>query len=121
MDRPHKKLDVWNLAMEFTLDIYQITKSFPVEKKFSLTDQLRRASVSVPSNIAEGASRNTKKEFIRYLYMAQGSLSEIDTQLEISIKLGYITQEACNKLYLKLERIGKMIVGLIKNQKNSLT
>jgi four helix bundle protein len=82
MNRPHKKLDVWQLAMECTFDIYRITKTFPIDEKFGLTDQLRRASVSVPSNIAEGASRNTKKEFVNYLYIAQGSLSEIDTQLD---------------------------------------
>lgn len=80
-------LDVWKLAMECVSDIYQITRAFPINKGFGLTDQLRRASVSIPSNIAEGSSRNTKKEFVNFLYMAQGSLSEIDTQLEIAIQL----------------------------------
>lgn len=117
MDRPHKNLDVWKLAMECVLDMYQITKSFPIDERFGLTEQLRRAAISIPSNIAEGSSRNTRKEFVNFLYIAQGSLSEIDTQLEISLKLGYVTIEDCNKVYLKLERIGKMITGLIKNQK----
>jgi four helix bundle protein len=117
MDRPHKNLDVWKLAMECVTDIYQITKTFPLDERFGLTDQLRRAAISIPSNIAEGSSRNTRKEFINFLYIAQGSLSEIDTQLEIAIKLVYVTPEDCNEVYLKLERIGKMITGLIKNQK----
>jgi four helix bundle protein len=63
MERPHKKLDVWKMAMDLVLDVYRVTKTFPMEEKYSLTDQLRRAAVSVPSNIAEGAARNTKKEF----------------------------------------------------------
>ena len=117
MDRPHKNLDVWKLAMECVSDIYRITKPFPVDERFGLTDQLRRAAISIPSNIAEGSSRNTKKEFVHFLYMAQGSLSEIDTQLEISVNLEYLTLEDSNEVYLKLERIGKMITGLIKNQK----
>jgi len=103
--------------MECVTDIYRITKTFPVGERFGLTDQLRRAAISIPSNIAEGSSRNTKKEFVNFLYMAQGSLSEIDTQLEIAIKLAYLTPEDCNEVYLKLERIGKMITGLIKNRK----
>ncbi len=93
MNRPHKNLDVWKLAMECVSDIYRITRAFPIDERFGLTDQLRRASVSIPSNIAEGSSRNTKKEFVNFLYMAQGSLSEIDTQLEIALKLEYITLE----------------------------
>jgi four helix bundle protein len=117
MDRPHKNLDVWKLAMECVTDIYLITKTFPLDERFGLTDQLRRAAISIPSNIAEGSSRSTKKEFVNFLYMAQGSLSEIDTQLEISLKLGYVTLEECKEVYIKLERIGKMITGLIKNQK----
>ena len=76
MDKPHKKLDLWNMAMELAVTIYQETDSFPREERYSLTDQIRRAVSSVPSNVAEGAGRQTKKEFINYLHMAQGSLSE---------------------------------------------
>ena len=76
MDKPHKKLDLWNTAMELAVTIYQVTDSFPREERYSLTDQIRRAVSSVPSNVAEGAGRQTKKEFINYLHMAQGSLSE---------------------------------------------
>ena len=76
MDKPHKKLDLWNTAMELAVTIYQVTDSFPREERYSLTDQIRRAVSSVPSNVGEGAGRQTKKEFINYLHMAQGSLSE---------------------------------------------
>jgi four helix bundle protein len=67
MERPHKKLDVWKMAMDLVFDVYRVTKNFPMEEKHSLTDQLRRAAVSVPSNIAEGAARNTRKEFANFL------------------------------------------------------
>lgn len=119
MERPHKKLDVWKLAIELVLDVYGVIKTFPMEEKYNLTDQLRRAVVSIPSNIAEGAARNTKKEFANFLYIAQGSLSELDTQLEIGFKLGYIKSNDFENLELKMDRIGKMISGLIKALKKS--
>jgi four helix bundle protein len=114
-EKPHKKLDVWKIAMDLVLDIYRITGNFPMEERYSLTDQMRRAAVSVPSNIAEGAARNTKKEFANFLYMAQGSLSELDTQLEIASKLGYLKLNGFEDLEVKVDRIGRMITGLIKN------
>ena len=120
MERPHKRLDAWKLAITLVLDVYRVTKTFPTEEKYNLTDQLRRSSVSVPSNIAEGASRNTKKEFANFLYIAQGSLSELDTQLEIALKLGYIKSIDFKDIDVKMDRIGKMISGLIKVQKKSI-
>jgi len=119
MEKPHKKLDVWKLAIELVLDVYGVIKTFPMEEKYNLTDQLRRAVVSIPSNIAEGAATNTKKEFANFLYIAQGSLSELDTQLEIAFKLGYIKSNDFENLELKMDRIGKMISGLIKALKQS--
>jgi len=79
MERPHKKLDVWQIAMSLVAEVYRITETLPASERFGLTNQIRRAAVSIPSNIAEGARRNTKKEFINFLYMAQGSLGELDT------------------------------------------
>ena len=119
MERPHKKLDVWKMAMDLVFDVYRVTKNFPMEEKYSLTDQLRRAAISVPSNIAEGAARNTKKEFTNFLYMAQGSLSELDTQSEIALKVGYVESKDFENLELKMDRIGRMITGLIKSVRNS--
>ena len=83
MEKPHKKLEVWKLAMEIAEDIYELTEKFPSPEKFGMVSQMRKSSVSIPSNIAEGAARNTKKEFINFLHIAQGSLSELDTQYRI--------------------------------------
>ncbi|SRR6266849_2493493 len=117
MDKPHKKLDLWNTAMELTVSVYITTDTFPKDERYSLTDQIRRAAVSVPSNIAEGAGRQTKKEFINYLHMAQGSLSELDTRLELARRLGYLAQDSWAMLDRQVERIDKMLSGLIRHQK----
>ncbi|HEY3166232.1 MAG TPA: four helix bundle protein [Candidatus Binatia bacterium] len=93
MEKPHKKLDAWKLSMDLVIDIYQITEKFPKGERYSLIDQIRRAAISIPSNIAEGAARQTKKEFANYLHMAQGSLSELDTQLDLAKRLGYLDDE----------------------------
>ena len=103
--------------MELAVTIYQVTDSFPREERYSLTDQIRRAVSSVPSNVAEGAGRQTKKEFINYLHMAQGSLSELDTQLELARRLGYLAQDSWTMLDRRVERIDKMLSGLIRHQK----
>ena len=113
MEKPHKKLDAWKLSMDLVIDVYQTTDRFPSQEKYSLTDQIRRATISIPSNIAEGAARQTKKEFTNYLHMAQGSLSELDTQLELARRLGYLDEEAWRILDQRMERIDKMISGLI--------
>lgn len=117
MDKPHKKLDLWRAAMELAVTIYQVTDSFPREERYGLTDQIRRASSSVPSNIAEGAGRQTRKEFINYLHIAQGSLSELDTHLELARRLGYFGQDSWTALDGKVERIDKMLSGLIRHQR----
>ena len=117
MDKPHKKLDLWNAVMELAVAVYKITELFPKEERYSLTDQIRRAVSSVPGNTAEGAARQTKKEFINYFHMAQGSLSELDTHLELSRRLGYLAQESWASLDKQIERIDKMLSGLIRHQK----
>jgi four helix bundle protein len=117
MDKPHKKLDLWRAAMELAVTIYQVTDSSPREERYGLTDQIRRASSSVPSNIAEGAGRQTRKEFINYLHIAQGSLSELDTHLELARRLGYFGQDSWTALDGTVERIDKMLSGLIRHQR----
>ncbi len=102
--------------MKFVLDIFDITKTFPAEEKYVLIPQVRRSVLSIPSNIAEGAGRNTKKEFANFLHVAQGSLSELDTQLEIALQLKYIATDLYDTLNTTMERIDKMLTGLIKNQ-----
>ncbi len=84
MEKPHKKLDAWRLSMDLVIDVYRITERFRREERYNLTNQIRRAVVSIPCNIAEGAARQTKKEFANYLHMAQGSLSELDTLFELA-------------------------------------
>ncbi|OPY78717.1 MAG: hypothetical protein A4E64_00717 [Syntrophorhabdus sp. PtaU1.Bin058] len=103
--------------MEFVLDLYDITKTFPAEEKFVLIPQMRRSVISIPSNIAEGAGRKTKKEFANFLHVAQGSLSELDTQLQIALQLKYVDTDLCNKLNTTMERIDKILTGLIRNQR----
>ena len=117
MDKPHKKLDVWRMSMAAAQTVYKITNTFPGEEKFGLISQMRRAVVSIPSNITEGAARQGKKEFKNFLSMAQGSLSELDTQLELAIALGYLSVEKSNKLSEQLVRIDKMLSALIRSLK----
>ena len=108
----HSDLDVWKKAIEFVAEIYKITKNFPKEEIYGLTSQIRRAAVSIPSNIAEGAARNYKKEFIQFLYIAVGSAAETETQLIIAKEIGYIENNTL--LLSEIGSIKKMILGLIK-------
>jgi len=112
-----KDLDVWNSAMGLVTDIYRLTKPFPKEELYGLTSQIRRSAVSIPSNIAEGAARKNKTEFIQFLYIALGSLSELETQLIISKNLNYTNSVA--DLLSKVIDIRKMIFGLIKSLKTN--
>ena len=111
--KTHKDLLVWKTSIELVTVVYELTKSFPEEEKFGLTNQLRRVAVSIPSNIAEGDARNSKKEFVRFLSIALGSSAELQTQLLISKNLGYLSEQ--NKLILEFEAVSKMISGLIRS------
>jgi len=116
--KTHKDLDVWNKAIDFVSDIYMLTKTFPKEELYGLTSQIRRAAISIPSNIAEGAARTSSKEFSQFLSIALGSIAETDTQLIISNNLNYINEQQLNKLSSKLTDIRKMILGLKKHLMN---
>jgi four helix bundle protein len=118
VEKPHKKLNVWKSSLELVTEIYGLTKSFPEEERYGLTSQMRRATVSIPSNIAEGAARKTKKEFTQFLHVAQGSLSELDTHLEIARRLTYVSEEKASQVGLQMEKIDKMLTGLIKQQQS---
>ena len=120
MDKPHKKLRGWQLSMDIAVDIYKLTETFPAEEKYGLVSQIRRSAVSISSNIAEGAARNSKKEFINFLYISLGSLSELDTQLELAKRLGYLTDEQWSFLDAKLSEEDKILCGLIKHKKKSI-
>ena len=110
--RPHEKLDVWSRAVEFVVALYKVTDGFPREEKFGLTSQLRRAAVSVPANIAEGAARKSYKEFLHFLSNAQGSASEVETELLIAYRLGFLEERRYKNLRAALDEIGRMITGL---------
>ncbi len=113
--KSYRDLDVWNIAMEFVSDVYKITKEFPKEEIYGLTQQLRRASVSVPSNIAEGSGRRSTQEFARFTNIASGSLCEVETQILLAISLCYVTSEQCELLFQKADRISKMLYSLNKS------
>ena len=108
-----KELEVWQKAIDAVVGIYQLSALFPEIEKFGLTNQMRRAAVSIPSNIAEGSARHHPKDFIHFLRIADGSAAEVETQLIIASKLGYIDQ--CNTLTNDLVVIRKMLAGLIKS------
>ena len=107
----HKDLDVWKCSMCFVKKIYELTKYFPKYEQYSLTDQIRRCAVSVPSNIAEGAARSSNKEYIRFIYISLGSLSEIETQLIIANELKYYNN---HEVLIEVEVIRKKLLNLVK-------
>jgi four helix bundle protein len=115
MEKPHKKLNVWQEGMKAAQAVYKLTNKFPADEKFGLVSQMRRAAISIPCNIAEGAARQGKKEFKNFLSMAQGSLSELDTQLELSVLLEYLSKESIEEIAGQLMRIDKMLTGLIRS------
>ena len=110
--RPHHNLDVWKKAVDLSVRVYAATESFPKEEKFGLTQQIRRAAVSIAANIAEGAGRKSRREFSRFLSIAQGSKSEVETELLIAFRLGYIAEQEYRNLIVSLNEVGRMITGL---------
>lgn len=113
MKRTHHNLEVWREAIKLVKAVYQLTTKFPQHETYALTSQMRRAAISIPSNIAEGAARSGDKEFLQFLFIARGSLSELETQIIISQELGYI-QEDRNFLET-IEKIFALLGGLIKS------
>jgi four helix bundle protein len=110
--RPHHKLEAWSKAIEFVTDVYKHTEGFPKEERDGLTSQVRRAAVSIPANLAEGAGRHSKKEFAHFLSNSQSSASELETELIIAHRLGYLDERTFARLISQLERIGRLITGL---------
>ena len=117
----HKDLRVWRQSIEMVTSIYLMTQSFPKEEMFGLVSQLRRASVSVPSNIAEGYARGTDKEKLHFLRISSGSMSEVETQLILGLNLGYIDQEKYNELSETVTSVWKQLNSLISSIKKRLT
>jgi four helix bundle protein len=116
--RSFRDLDVWKLSIEFVKNIYQITNKFPKSELFGLASQLRRAAISLPSNIAEGQVRNSSKEFKQFLGVTRGSLAEVETQLIISNEINYLIGEDLSSLLIDLDVIRKMIKALSNSLKS---
>ena len=118
MVQSYRDLVAWNKAMELVTEIYRVTHNFPKEELFGLMSQLRRAAVSIPSNIAEGKGRLSKGEFRQFLGNARGSLAELGTQILIAQNLNYLDEAEANRILVMVEEVGKVINGLLSAVKN---
>lgn len=114
----HKDLNVWKKSMNLVILTYRLTGQFPKEELFGLSSQMRRAAVSIPSNIAEGHGRNSDKELIRFLFISLGSASELETQILLSNKLDFLNEEGFNQLNELNNEIIRMLVALIRSKNN---
>lgn len=114
MFRSYRDLEVWQGAVSLVESVYHATSGFPQDERFGLTSQIRRAAASVPSNIAEGHARSSTRDFLRHLSISRGSLAELETQLLISHRLGYLSSERMDALASECESVGRMLHGLTK-------
>lgn len=109
-----KQLHVWKKSYQLALSIYKVSQSFPSEEKFGLTSQLRRASISISSNIAEGFSRETFRDKLKFYSIARGSLTEVESQILVSHGLGFIDRGTLEKIQKEIDTTGKILTGLIR-------
>lgn len=116
--KDHKDLDVWRESIELVTSVYALTSSFPRDEMFGLVNQMRRAAVSIPSNIAEGAARQGEREFIHFLHISLGSAAELETQVIIAGKLNYLG--AADQVLKKVETVRKMLHGLIRHYRTKV-
>lgn len=112
MGKPHEQLEAWKVSMQLVKSVYQLTGDFPDEERYGLAQQMRRAAVSIPSNLAEGAGRNGDKEFLYFIGIARGSLAELDTQLQLALMLGFLNSE--HDAFESADRVGRLLTGLHK-------
>lgn len=113
--RPHEKLEAWKKSIQLVICVYEATREFPREEQYGLVSQMRRAVVSVPSNIAEGAGRGSAGSFKNSLQIARGSLSELDTQVEVAYRLGYLNQARVEQLSGAIEEVSRILNGLVRS------
>jgi four helix bundle protein len=116
--KSYRELLVWQRSMSLVTNVYKSVRSFPKEETYGLSGQLRRAVVSIPSNIAEGQGRDYVKEFIHHLSFAYGSLMEVETQLQIAVNLGYLQQSDANILFEHSAEVGRLLNGLTRSLRN---
>jgi four helix bundle protein len=112
MGKPHEQLEAWKFAMQLVKAVYELTARFPVEERYGLAQQMRRAAVSIPSNIAEGAGRNGAKEYLHFIGIARGSLAELETQLQLAVMLEFMLPD--HPVFDLSDRTGKLMTGLYK-------
>lgn len=117
MINSYKDLKVWNKAMDLTTMVYDALKTFPPKEEYGLSSQMRRSSVSIPSNIAEGYGRNSTLDYCRFLQIALGSAYELETQVELARRLDYVDNDTANKLATQLTEVGRMLNSLINKIK----
>jgi four helix bundle protein len=118
--KSHRDLIAWKKAIDLTVDVYRVTKAFPSDERFGLTSQIRRASSSVPANIAEGQGRRSKREFVQFLSHARGSLLELDSHLELALRLEYIDKLNFSGLREQVDEVGRVINGLVRSLTSDL-
>ncbi len=119
-EKGFRDLVVWQASMDLVVDVYQILKSFPEHERYALTAQMRRSAVSIPSNIAEGQGRATRKDFAHFLVIARGSLAELETQILLSVRFRYVEQQQVEALFNRIFAIRKMLNQLISRLQSEL-
>jgi four helix bundle protein len=112
MGKPHEQLEAWKFSMQLVKAVYQMTSGFPAEERYGLAQQMRRAAVSIPSNIAENAGRNGAKEFLNFIGISRGSLAELETQLQLAVMLGFALPD--HPAFELANSTGKLLTGLHK-------
>ena len=118
--KDHRELIVWQKAMKLTIDVYNLIRQLPLEEKYALSDQMRRSAISIPSNIAEGNARESNRDTNHFLYIAQGSRAELETQLELCLRIGYLSESQIKEPLDLSKEVGRMLAGLIKSLKSNL-
>ena len=118
LELSHKKLDVWKKSIELVSEVYRLTSKFPIQEQYGLSSQIRRSAISVPSNISEGVARSSKSETVRFLDIARASLVELDTQIEIAVKLNYLSNSDTTTLSEMINHTFAMLSKFLKSIKN---
>lgn len=118
-EKPHRKLQVWIRSIDLIETVYRSTEQFPATERYGLTSQMRRAAVSIASNLAEGAARFGQKEKLHFYHISRGSLSELDTQIEIAKRLRFISFETEQRLTILISHVSSMLQGLIASKQSS--
>ena len=113
--RSFRDLTVWQRSMQMTVAVYRLSQKFPREELYGLTSQMRRSAVSVPSNIAEGHAKRPTRDYQRHLRIAAGSLAEVETQLELLVRLGFVTKDTIRETWMTSQTVAKMLTQLIKS------